>query len=93
MAQPSRRRKRLGRGTQGLRVTSRRAKPGGNSLDALRLWFRIEELLGLRLPLETLETDATPSRLAAAIEQKLRLSACRTALDQAGSAPRWLCTR
>jgi hypothetical protein len=59
----------------------------GDSLDALRLWFRIEEILGSRLPLEALEPGATPSRLAAAIEQKVRLSAGRSALDRLSRRP------
>jgi acyl-CoA synthetase (AMP-forming)/AMP-acid ligase II/thioesterase domain-containing protein len=55
---------------------------GADSLDAMRLWFRIEEILGAQLPLGALEPGATPNRLAAAIEQELRASAGRDVLNQ-----------
>jgi acyl carrier protein len=41
---------------------------GGDSLKALRLWFYIEEALDIRLPLEELESGATPRELITAIE-------------------------
>jgi thioesterase domain-containing protein len=44
---------------------------GGDSLTAMRLWFIVEEALGRPLPLDTLQFDATPSRLIAAIETVL----------------------
>ena len=44
---------------------------GGNSLNALRLWFFIEEFLNKRLPLDALNSSATPSDLIAAIEKLL----------------------
>jgi acyl-CoA synthetase (AMP-forming)/AMP-acid ligase II/thioesterase domain-containing protein len=60
---------------------------GGDSLDALRLWIVIEEILGSRLPLDVLELGMTPTRLAAAIEQQLRPSAGKTVLNQLSRRP------
>jgi acyl-coenzyme A synthetase/AMP-(fatty) acid ligase/thioesterase domain-containing protein len=42
---------------------------GGDSLKALRLWFLIEEALDKTLPLDELESSATPRELIAAIEK------------------------
>jgi thioesterase domain-containing protein/acyl carrier protein len=45
---------------------------GGDSLDALRLWLLIENILGTQLSMAVLESDPTPSQLMAALEQQLR---------------------
>jgi hypothetical protein len=43
-------------------------------LFGLRLWFYLEQGLGVRFPLETLRADMTPRTLVAAIEKDLNLS-------------------
>jgi thioesterase domain-containing protein/acyl carrier protein len=43
-------------------------KAGGDSLNALRLWFLIEEALGISLPLDALDLSATPEELVAAVK-------------------------
>jgi len=43
-------------------------KAGGDSLNALRLWFLIEEALGISLPLDVLDLSATPEELVAAVK-------------------------
>jgi acyl carrier protein len=48
---------------------------GGDSLMALRLWFLIEETLGKRLPLDALNSGATPGDLITAIEKLSNSSA------------------
>jgi amino acid adenylation domain-containing protein len=53
---------------------------GGDSLGALHLWCLIEEALGTRLAIESLESNATPAVLIAALEKRLSPAA-------AGSAP------
>jgi oxalate---CoA ligase len=47
---------------------------GGDSLNGLRLWFHLEQGLGVRFPLETLLAETTPRTLIAAIEKNLSLS-------------------
>jgi oxalate---CoA ligase len=47
---------------------------GGDSLNGLRLWFYLEQGLGVRFPLETLRAEMTPRLLIAAIEKDLSLS-------------------
>ena len=47
---------------------------GGDSLNGLRLWFYLEQGLGVRFPLETLLAETTPRMLIAAIEKNLSLS-------------------
>ena len=47
---------------------------GGDSLNGLRLWFYLEQGLGMRFPLETLLAETTPRMLIAAIEKDLSLS-------------------
>src|SRR5262249_38916140 len=42
-------------------------KAGGDSLNALRLWFLIEEALGIGLPLDALDLSATPEELVASV--------------------------
>jgi oxalate---CoA ligase len=48
---------------------------GGDSLNALRLWFRIETMLGKQLSLDAVDPDSTPSSIIAAIEKMLGASA------------------
>jgi acyl-CoA synthetase (AMP-forming)/AMP-acid ligase II/thioesterase domain-containing protein len=45
-----------------------------DSLDTLRLWFRIEELLGQTLSMEAMVSSVTPSELATRIEKMLDAS-------------------
>jgi oxalate---CoA ligase len=47
---------------------------GGDSLNALRLWFRIEEILDKRLSLEAMDSSTTPSEIIATIEKMLSAS-------------------
>ncbi|HKT19958.1 MAG TPA: AMP-binding protein [Stellaceae bacterium] len=42
---------------------------GGDSLKALELWFRLEHALGQTLPLDALQPQTTPSRLAATLDR------------------------
>jgi thioesterase domain-containing protein/acyl carrier protein len=44
---------------------------GGDSLNALRLWFQIEAILGKHLSLDAMDLIATPSDIIAAIERML----------------------
>ncbi len=44
---------------------------GGDSLGALRLWLRIENILGKRLDMAAMDLSATASKLIAAIERQL----------------------
>ena len=44
---------------------------GGDSLQTLRLWFRIEEMLGARLSFDAMKSDATPSELIDAIQKNI----------------------
>jgi oxalate---CoA ligase len=46
---------------------------GGDSLDLLRLWFRIEKTLGKSLPLDALHQDVKPSEIIATIQSMLDL--------------------
>lgn len=41
---------------------------GGDSLDLLRLWFRIEQALGQSLPMDAIPENVRPSEIVAAIE-------------------------
>jgi len=45
---------------------------GGDSLGALHLWCLIEETLGTRLAIESLEANATPAMLIATLENRVR---------------------
>jgi oxalate---CoA ligase len=54
---------------------------GGDSLNALRLWFYLEQGLGVRFPLETMLAEMTPSMLIATIEKDLSLSDRKFDLD------------
>jgi acyl-CoA synthetase (AMP-forming)/AMP-acid ligase II/thioesterase domain-containing protein len=47
---------------------------GGDSLNALRLWLRIEEMLGTHLSLEAMHPNATPSEIVAAVVKMLDAS-------------------
>lgn len=47
------------------------SETGGDSLDTMRMWLLIEKTLGTRLLMDVLESDPTPSQLAAAIERQL----------------------
>jgi acyl-CoA synthetase (AMP-forming)/AMP-acid ligase II/thioesterase domain-containing protein/acyl carrier protein len=47
------------------------SQTGGDSLDTMRMWLLIEKTLGTRLLMDVLESDPTPSQLAAAIERQL----------------------
>ncbi len=58
---------------------------GGDSLQTLRLWFLLEEILGRRLSLDLFEPGATPRHLAEAIEQQLRKDSSRPARDRLAS--------
>jgi oxalate---CoA ligase len=44
---------------------------GGDSLDTLRMWLLIENILGARLSMDVLVSGPTPSQLTAALEQQL----------------------
>lgn len=59
----------LGRGSFDANLTWDEA--GGDSLGALHLWSLIEETLGNRLVMESLESSATPTALIAAVERQL----------------------
>jgi oxalate---CoA ligase len=48
---------------------------GGDSLNVLRFWFRIEDLLGKQLPLDSIDPiNSTPSKIIAAIRQIISVS-------------------
>ena len=53
---------------------------GGDLLSAMRLWFRIEDILGKYLPLDAMDLSATANEIIAAIEKMLAVSP--------GSAPK-----
>jgi acyl carrier protein len=56
---------------------------GGDSLNTLRLWFRIEEILGTRLSLDAMKSDATPSELVDAIKRNIDLLGRKPPADAA----------
>ena len=47
------------------------SEAGGDSLDLLRLWFRIEKTLGKNLSMEAMHQNVTPSEIVKAIEGML----------------------
>jgi acyl-CoA synthetase (AMP-forming)/AMP-acid ligase II/pimeloyl-ACP methyl ester carboxylesterase len=47
---------------------------GGDSLDLLRLWFRIEKTLGKSLPMDAMHQDVKPSEIIETIERMLDVS-------------------
>jgi thioesterase domain-containing protein len=47
---------------------------GGDSLKALHFWFRIEEALGMRLPLDAFDQNPTAREVILAIEKKIAAS-------------------
>ncbi len=60
---------------------------GGDFLNALHLWCLIEEELGRRLAIESLEVNATPSALIAAIQEQLAAPPARLSSDATLAAP------
>jgi acyl carrier protein len=58
-------------GNQSLAMNLSWDECGGDSIDVLRLWFSIEQELGVQLTFDVLEPGATPNTLAAAIEKIL----------------------
>ena len=51
---------------------------GGDSLKAMELWFRIEQKLGRKIPMDLLQESTTPSKLAMEIERMLQASAANS---------------
>ena len=54
---------------------------GGDLISALRLWFNLEEALGVQLPLDVVGPDAKLDDVVVAVEQALGLRARRLGHD------------
>jgi acyl-CoA synthetase (AMP-forming)/AMP-acid ligase II/thioesterase domain-containing protein len=59
----------LGKQSFGMKI--RWDEAGGDSLDTMRLWLRLEETLRAQIPLDLLDSSFTPNQLAAAIVKHL----------------------
>jgi thioesterase domain-containing protein len=74
----------LGRRTFSANLSWRDA--GGDSLNALRLWLRIENILGKPLELDAMDLSARPSEMIAAIERMLDASPGQSAYERTPNA-------
>ena len=61
-------------GRQSFRANQAWDEAGGDSLSALHLWCLIEESLGARLAIDSLELNATPAMFIAEVEKQLNSS-------------------
>ena len=60
---------------------------GGDLISVLRLWFNLEEALGVQLPLDVVGPDAKLDDVVVAVEQALGLRARRLGHDLASQPP------